>query len=224
MSTYIITNGGELYHYGVKGMRWGHRKKHPDVSTTEHKRYRKIGESGINPKRKGGIDYKTGKTSSPLLNDVKKVASKNGQDAEAEKKGLTDNQKKAIIAGTAVVGTALAAYGGYKLNKYLNTSISQKYQSKGELFVQNGWDAKRYVTKYQDLADKAKFLSDKSLREAQYTSNMNTAKELEKSAVRTIREGNEYLRRAQQTGYSTREKADYLRKAYKNRYNKGWQI
>lgn len=26
-SYYIITSDGELYHYGVKGMRWGHRKK-----------------------------------------------------------------------------------------------------------------------------------------------------------------------------------------------------
>ena len=27
MSTYILTSNGELYHYGVKGMKWGHRKR-----------------------------------------------------------------------------------------------------------------------------------------------------------------------------------------------------
>lgn len=27
MNNYIITSYGELYHYGIKGMRWGHRKK-----------------------------------------------------------------------------------------------------------------------------------------------------------------------------------------------------
>ena len=33
MSEYILTTNGELYHYGVKGMKWGHRKK-PELSST----------------------------------------------------------------------------------------------------------------------------------------------------------------------------------------------
>lgn len=37
--------------------------------------------------------------------------------AKGDKKGLSDKQKKMIIAGAAIAGTALAAYGGYKIHQ-----------------------------------------------------------------------------------------------------------
>lgn len=78
----------ELYHHGIKGQRWGVRRfQNKDGSLTAKGR-----------KRYGDSDS----------------TSKNQTD-KTTNKGLTDKQKKAIKIGAAVVGTALVAYGGYKL-------------------------------------------------------------------------------------------------------------
>lgn len=81
----------ELYHHGIKGQRWGVRrfqKKDGSLTARGKQRYREDNSSS------------------------KK------QEYESRKKGLTDKQKKAIKIGAAVVGTALVAYGGYKLSQY----------------------------------------------------------------------------------------------------------
>lgn len=82
--------GYELYHHGIKGQKWGVRrfqKKDGTLTAKGKERYRQ--------------DDST----------TDEQAEKN------RKKGLTDKQKKAIKIGAAVVGTALVAYGGYKLSQ-----------------------------------------------------------------------------------------------------------
>lgn len=90
MSNYVLTSTGELYHHGIKGQKWGIRRfqKNDGSLTPAGKKRYSDGES----------------------------ASENESD-EHSKKGLTDKQKKAIKIGAAVVGTALVAYGGYKLSQ-----------------------------------------------------------------------------------------------------------
>ena len=41
MSDYVITPNGELYHHGVKGMKWGVRKK-PDPTKIAYKKANNI--------------------------------------------------------------------------------------------------------------------------------------------------------------------------------------
>ena len=92
-----------LEHHGILGQKWGVRRfenKGGHLTAAGKKRY-DTDEDG---------NYKK-------LNSSSKSA---GTSSEGEKKkGLTDEQKaklkKAAIIGGVAVGTALAAYGGYKL-------------------------------------------------------------------------------------------------------------
>ena len=77
----IVRTNDELYHYGVKGMKWGKRKATYESASSN----------------KGG-----------------KTSNQSNGNKESQRKAKI---KKAAIIGASVAGTALAAYGGYKLSK-----------------------------------------------------------------------------------------------------------
>ena len=108
MTDYLIHNG-ELYHVGVKGMKWGVRKKSivsnksrgrqttwgARVKTNREKRW--IDDHGFNPNRPNG---------------TKPAAYKNSD----QYKNKVANAKKAVKIGSVVAGTVLIACGAKKLN------------------------------------------------------------------------------------------------------------
>ena len=104
----------EIYiaHHGIKGMHWGIRRyQRKDGSRTS---------LGKRHQAKLNKSYDTNSSS----NGSKKTSSTNTQ--TTERKGLTDKQKKALKIGAAAVGTALAAYGAYKLGSNLSDDIKDK--------------------------------------------------------------------------------------------------
>lgn len=106
----------------------------------------------------------------PVKDASKKANS--SEDNTSEKKGLTDKQKKMIIAGAAVAGTALAAYGGYKLyqlNKEAKEGLSNDYhkQAVNEFVKSRKLEAKYHgdlssktYNAAMDARDKAEVLQD----------------------------------------------------------------
>ena len=144
----------ELMHYGVPGMRWGHRKARP--LSAERSRYvnakatYKADNKAYNKSLNKAYSYSGRHLVSQHVGKKQKVESdKRWDDAydkamqlnksksamkQAKKEYHQTNEykakrAKAIKTGVAVAGTVLAVYGAYKFSKYIkdtNASIAGK--------------------------------------------------------------------------------------------------
>ena len=124
----------ELYHFGVKGMRWGHRKVrgHAGPGKYATKKRQLAGDKrdldylnkgghlsvGLTKKRQAAYDARDKAILEKRIAKNERELSKNDQ---KNNKGLSTKQKRNMKIGAAAVGTAMAVYGGYKLNKFLDT-------------------------------------------------------------------------------------------------------
>ena len=136
----------ELYHYGVLGMKWGHRKS---------------------PNSYGGsITNNSGNQKQPM-----------------------STKKKAAIAATAVVGTALAAYGAYKVSKFIKMKNVQIATEKGKEMAKKYMDSNKMNLKViQKFKDGTYRVAAKTKYSSSHLSPMN--KEELRSTARDIGEYN----------------------------------
>lgn len=176
---FIMANGSlhyvedELYHHGIKGMKWGvrrFRKYSGGLTAAGKKRYgddtraevkaakaayaaakRDKAKSHVNALVRSGDEYSFSKkrrqANSARWNDYfKKTTSANKaqadyRDAKAKHQEAMNTPegkaerarkiKKGLKVGAAVAGTALAAYGAYKVNQYVKTKNCQIAAKKG---------------------------------------------------------------------------------------------
>lgn len=162
MNEVYLVPKDELYHYGVKGMKWGHRKNIYDVNANYYnnraskltaKANRNRTMASMNKAAAGqskGLISKANNLNANYYNkradklqakanrnktmaSMNEAASKQRQEAKAAQtpEQIAAKRKKALKVGAAVAGTALAAYGAYKLNKFVKDENAKLMSNKG---------------------------------------------------------------------------------------------
>ena len=101
MSNYILTSNGELYHYGVPGMKWGVRRQKLKAAKQRYKKRENAAfaeyERTINKIEK---PYKRGQNLSDADYKREEAADKKYQLAAAKAKADYKSERKAIKAGS----------------------------------------------------------------------------------------------------------------------------
>lgn len=252
MSEYYWTRDDELYHYGVAGQKWGRRQyQNEDGSLTElgrqHYGYGPARERLYNAKNAYNIANRkaldaTKKASSlgNLFNRDKALkretyakgmatkANKAKQEYLDAKKAYRNSDehkakvKKAIKIGAAVAGTALAAYGAYRLSQYVNN----KRITKGRGMLATEQMQKTLKEKYfaigmrskAETNEKSSYYYDKA-KELNETISNNHPK-VEKYSNRMLNKAERGVNRSF-AGMDARRKLDSGAKAVKNKFDSG---
>ena len=169
MSRYYMTEEDYLMHHGVKGQKWGLRQyQNEDGSLTDLGREHYGYGAKADYKNRLGIakaNYRSGIAKAAKRNSYENEAMTKAQKKKfneeakslqkqyaAEKKAAKqeykqseeykkERTKKAIIAGAAIVGTALAAYGAYKvINGKIQDHRAYENMLQGMQYAQNNYD------------------------------------------------------------------------------------
>lgn len=198
-----------LEHHGILGQKWGVRRfenKNGHLTAAGKKRYTTDANG----------DYqKVKKTSSSSKVETSKKKSNGEEETEEKKKGLSDKQKKMIIAGAAVAGTALAAYGGYKLyqlNNKAKEGLSSQYHQKAKdafstsnKLMEKGFDLHEtgFKSVYRQNAGIEK-MGEANKMMSEGVSLMNKSKDLREAGLKL-------QDKAKSKNFSVKEKVDYLK-------------
>lgn len=144
----------ELYHFGVKGQKWGQRRyQNPDGSYKSGAEGRYDGDGSAVSKKASGIkgtiqgikrgaavrkenrrlsseNKRLAAENAKYKKKVDKAAAKEAKQANKKEFHLSDRQKKALKIGAAVGASVLAAYGAKKLYDHLDASHKGKLLAK----------------------------------------------------------------------------------------------
>ena len=159
-----------------------------------------------------------------------KRAYKDAQKNDPAHQKRVANLKKAAKIGAAVAGTALVAYGAYKLNGKLNDNIRKEYLNKGSEWVRKSGELTRIANEsVKNLKrDTDNFKSSPAWRDpvnSKYTEAYLRGLELRgqhvkqqlTSAVAARSRATQYYEKAKQDTYSLAEKRDALKRMIRHK-------
>ena len=179
-------NDNELMHYGVPGMKWGKRKVRPNA--LQRLGYRQansgFGKIGVAAGRKISINKSRKQENTPGTNKNQKEQT----NMTAEQKAA--RRKKAIKVGAAVVGTALAAYGTYKVSNYLKSQAGQKATRAGMEHLKRNINTGKFIkglpqSKTMNSKDWGKKVNRDMIRDAETANRVSNST---KEAIKYLRE------------------------------------
>lgn len=196
MYGYSFQREEDLMHYGLKGMKWGVRRwQNSDGSFNEAGKKRYFGEGS-------GENYRS------VGRKAIVSANKTAKEKRANKAQNSSKLKTAAKIGVAVAGTALVAYGGYKLNQALNGEVGRHYKELG-----NQW-----YDKAGKALIRAEGYAGGGFHNPNKSSIQNTSESFERAmAKENLARAKEYMTKSRQGSYSTREKIDALKRMASHR-------
>lgn len=234
---YILGPNGELYHSGIKGMKWGIRRyqnKDGSLTPAGKKRYNKEVER-LKEREKALKGQERAKARQSKLDakkaelDAREKALK-GKNENAKQKNSDTPKKKSLSEMTDDELRSETARMRTEAD-YLNTqkqlaAMNPKQVSKGEKFVKGVVDAavpkisnaladvaanyvKKKVSEALGVSDKkVESIYDKAKNEAEYWKNLNTAEQQKKHYERTRQEEREAAAKAKEEAKKKKEDGD----------------
>lgn len=233
---YEFIRESDLTHHGIQGQKWGQRRFQNEDGTWTAAGKERYGDGGSTGSGCGsvhsfkgnlhralaanyGLNAKAYSKSNKTLASINKQAQnaqlKKAAEADAAKaKKMNDpehqkkvaNLKKAAKIGAAVAGTALVAYGGYKLNKVLNEKTSMHYRELGSKYADKSMKAQLRAAAF-DMGGRP---TNQSIGQKDSTFERRLAKDYLSTA-------RQYNQKAHQGSYSLSEKVDTIKRMARRR-------
>lgn len=185
-NVYFITDDGELYHYGVVGMKWGVRR-------AQHRAQQnvKLGRKALNLDKKAAVYTKKSEKAHAEID----LETSN----RAAKKAATYSKKAAVIRKKALKGTDAEQLRAEQKATKLEYKAAKKEAKANRISKTAGYGAKamKYSIKSDNVAVKAAKARAKMAKNEAYISMMNKRVDsLDADTRRRVEQSmTEYLRR-----------------------------